>query len=241
MSETKGSTMNETEYFSWVHTRVNHVQKLQTYVTNVISSAAVAIPALIVLALRILDPANGPSHLTDLLRVAFMPTYIAVMLTLLWAQLVSLYQTFCIFKLVRILGELELRAHSKITDMENLPYFPHGGVRRFYYALLHLLPTLYLVMLPVFAFTFGYRYLDDLFRPEHFLSYSLGIVLGAFLIWTLLLFRVFYCRYPLIFYMRPYPLIFCMRPFRQTLEAARERAKKAAKENFQKIQDKKSV
>ncbi|MFC2079744.1 hypothetical protein ACFLSZ_07160 [Candidatus Bipolaricaulota bacterium] len=228
--------MTEIEYFEQLHLRLNHVQTMQNFVTNVISSAAVAVLiAFATLALSTAELAEGAITLPGFLKASFLPTYAIVMVVLLWAQLVSFYQTFCVFKLAKLLGELELRTHSDLgnaRELQNPPYFPHRGMRRYYYALLHVLPALYLAIVPT-AVLLAYSELDlDRFcTPSVFLACSLGIVFGVLLMWLLALFRIFYYRFPLLCYAFHRP-----GPSQGWLETARERAKSARKKNLAKIQ-----
>jgi hypothetical protein len=100
-------------------------------------------------------------------------------LTLLWAQWVSIYQASATFKLVRMLEQVERDRGPR--DLNLAACFAHGGGRRFLYASLNGLSTIYLVTASVLVYSFSGDYITGTAKAL-LLGGTLAATAGVFVV-----------------------------------------------------------
>lgn len=128
-------------YMEFLHTRLNHIQNLQTFVLGLVATLAAALFSAGAFALR--EYLDDPDLLLATVEPYILPAYATLAIILTWAQWISIYQTFCVGKLVVGLRHFETGVSSDYA------YFKSRRGRVLAYLAMHMLPTLLLILIPV--------------------------------------------------------------------------------------------
>jgi hypothetical protein len=129
--------MNKEKYTEIIHSRLNHVQNLQSAISGLVITASGWLIAK-----------------TNLTSIPFIQNEVIIYCVyglLIWMHLFTLYQYFCVKKAAFILSNLE----NQVTDYTGIKYFDMDNMRLYLYFLSHGAPSIIAFVAPYIGYTLG--------------------------------------------------------------------------------------
>ncbi len=136
-TNTASTYMHIDKYAEIIHSRINHVQNLQS-----------AISGLVITGCGILATKYDP---TNQVKCIDLTIVYSVFLLLLWMHIFTIYQFYSVKKAVLVLKHLE----TKINEYEGIKYFDLGELRFNMYLVSHGAPSIVAAIAPLIACSLG--------------------------------------------------------------------------------------